>query len=224
MGFVPLGVLYEPQRVGCAGVRSHRLYPPNQNAGVAKDWTEGLEMGLGSGFQRRSAHVNAETESVQPVPEVGTSTWPLGNSARRDREAVGFRPLGAPPAGSMPAPMITRWLAMLRGRSARQVPEVGASALRPGSRVRQAPGAEEAPQPQAVRAKLGSALAVGILAGVEPEVRVTALASRWRLDRSDESGWPKAFRSSRQSSQPDASPPHCVAMAWVQLSVRLAGA
>jgi hypothetical protein len=212
LGFVPLGVLYEPQRVGCAGVRSHRLYPPNQNAGVAKDWTEGLEMGLGSGFQRRSALVNAETESVQLVPEVETSTWPLGNSARRDREAVGFRPPGAPPAGSMwlaPAPMITRWLATLRGRSARRVPEVGASALRPESWVRQVPGVEEAPQPQAVRAKLGSALAVGILAGVEPEVRVTALASRWRLDRPDESGWPNAFRSSRQSSQPDASPPHC---------------
>ena len=101
--------------------------------------------------------------------------WPLENSAQQARAAVGIAAsVGTSGRVGMcvaQVAMVTRWLADVRGRSAQRVPEVGASALRPGSWVRQAPGAAEAPQPQAVRARLGSPLAVGILAGVEPEVR-----------------------------------------------------
>jgi hypothetical protein len=67
-----------------------------------------------------------------------------------------------------PVAMISRWLAVLRGRSARRVP-----------------GAAGVPQLQAAPARLGSPLAVAILVGVEPEVRGTALASRWRFERPD---------------------------------------
>jgi len=57
-----------------------------------------------------------------------------------------------------------------------------ASALRQGSWVRQAPAVARVSQPQAVRARFGFSLAVATLARVEPEVRATALASRWRLE------------------------------------------